>query len=85
MTDRRAALASLRINWANTPDDVWQDSAWHVDALHAEAVAAIDNAVADARGSIGPSPIGLVLQGQKGVRKTHLLGLVRQRAHERGG
>ncbi|SDD51481.1 helicase HerA domain-containing protein [Actinokineospora iranica] len=85
MTDRRAALASLRINWANTPDDVWQDSAWHVDALHAEAVAAIDNAVADACGSIGPSPIGLVLQGQKGVGKTHLLGLVRRRAHERGG
>ncbi|SDI31397.1 protein of unknown function DUF87 [Actinokineospora alba] len=85
MIDQRAALASLRINWANTPDEVWHDSPCHVDALHADAVAAVDAAVGDARASFGPSPIGLVLQGQKGVGKTHLLGLVRRRTHEQGG
>jgi hypothetical protein len=81
MIEQLAALATLRFNWADTPDDVWQDSPYHVDGLHAEAVAAIEVAVGDARDSTGSSPIGLVLQGQKGVGKTHLFGLVRRQVH----
>jgi hypothetical protein len=41
--------------------------------------------IRDAAASDGPSPIGLVMQGQKGVGKTHLLGLVRRHVHLAGG
>jgi Helicase HerA, central domain len=76
-----AALATLRFDWADTPDHVWRDSPYHVDGLHADVAAAIDVGIRDAKASDGPSPIGLVLQGQKGVGKTHLLGLVRRHTH----
>lgn len=79
------ALATLRFDWADTPDHVWQDSSFHVGGMHAKATAAIDAAIRDAATSDGPSPIGLVLEGQKGVGKTHLLGLVRRHTHAAGG
>lgn len=80
-----SALAALRFDWADTPDHVWTDSPYHVDGLHTDVVAAVDVGVRNASASDGPSPIGVVLQGQKGVGKTHLLGLVRQRAHRARG
>jgi Helicase HerA, central domain len=85
MVEQLAALATLRFDWADTPDHVWRDSPYHVDGLHADATAAIDVAIRDAAASDGPSPIGLVLQGQKGVGKTHLLGMVRRQTHLAGG
>jgi hypothetical protein len=85
MIDQLAALATLRFDWADTPDHVWRDSPYHVDGLHADVIAAIDVGIRDALASDGPSPIGLVMQGQKGVGKTHLLGLVRRQAHLAGG
>ena len=84
MIEDLAALATLRFDWADAPDHVWRDSPYHVDGLHADALAAIDVAIRDAAASDGPSPIGLVLQGQKGVGKTHLLGLVRRQTHRDG-
>ncbi|MTD58250.1 ATP-binding protein [Amycolatopsis pithecellobii] len=80
-----AALRTLRLDWADTPDHVWRDSPYHVDGLHEEATAAIDVGIRDAAASDGPSPIGLVLQGPKGAGKTHLLSLVRKRVHQAGG
>ncbi|TCO55828.1 uncharacterized protein DUF87 [Actinocrispum wychmicini] len=80
-----AALATLRFDWADTPDHVWRDSPYHVDGLHRDALAAVDVGIGDAAASDGPSPIGLVLQGPKGVGKTHLLGLVRRQAHAANG
>jgi protein tyrosine phosphatase (PTP) superfamily phosphohydrolase (DUF442 family) len=85
MIDQLAALATLRFDWADTPDHVWRDSPYHVDGLHADVLASIEGGIRDAAGSDGPSPIGLVLQGQKGVGKTHLLGMVRRQAHLAGG
>jgi hypothetical protein len=85
MMEHLAALATLRFDWADTPDHVWRDSPYHVDGLHADVLAAVDVGIRDAAASDGPSPIGLVLQGQKGVGKTHLLGLVRRQAHLAGG
>lgn len=79
------ALATLRFDWADTPDHVWRDSPYHVEGLHRDATAAIDAAIRDAAASDGPSPIGLVLEGQKGVGKTHLLGLVRRHTSAGGG
>ncbi|QFZ16978.1 ATP-binding protein [Saccharothrix syringae] len=86
MTEQqRKALATLRFNSAETPDDVWQTSPSHVDGLHARAEERIRAGIADARASTGPSPIGLVLQGRKGVGKTHLLGSVRRMVQREGG
>lgn len=86
MTEQqRQALAALRFNSAETPDDVWHPSPSHVDGLHARAERRIRAGILDAEQSNGPSPVGLVLQGQKGVGKTHLLGEVRQIVQGEGG
>ncbi|GAB3144743.1 DUF87 domain-containing protein [Amycolatopsis stemonae] len=83
--DELTALAALSFDWADTPDHIWVDSPYHVDGLHADALAALDTGIRDAVTSDGPSPIGLVLRGLKGVGKTHLLGLVRRQVHRARG
>ncbi|WP_326556392.1 ATP-binding protein [Micromonospora sp. NBC_01796] len=81
----RAALAALRFNWAPVPDDVWRPLPFHVDGLHAPVVRDVLDGVEEARASTDSSPIGLVVQGQRGSGKTHLLGWTRQQVQERGG
>ncbi|WP_229072257.1 ATP-binding protein [Actinoplanes sp. DH11] len=83
--EERAALAALRFNWAPVPDDVWRPLPFHVDGLHAAAVRDVLDGVADARASSGASPIGLVVQGQRGSGKTHLLGWTRQQVQDQEG
>jgi hypothetical protein len=83
--EQLAALAMLRLDWADSPDHVWHDSPYHVDGLHDDVAAIVDAGVRDAAVSSGPSPIGLVLKGQNGVGKTHLLGLIRRQIHRAGG
>ncbi|HEX6358218.1 helicase HerA domain-containing protein [Actinophytocola sp.] len=82
---RREALAALRFNWSETPDHIWSTSPYHVDGVHERAEQEIRNGINDAAWSEGPSPIGLVLQGQKGVGKTHLLGWVRREVQRQKG
>ena len=81
----RKALAALRFNFAETPDDVWHTPKSHVDGLHERAEHRIASGIAEAEASTGPSPIGLVLQGRKGVGKTHLLGSARRAVQQAGG
>lgn len=83
--EERKALAALRFNWALTPDDVWGGAQFHVEGLHTEVEEAVLAGLADTARSTGASPIGLVIQGQKGVGKTHLLGWVRGQVQESGG
>ena len=85
MIEHLAVLATLRFDWVDAPDQVWRDSPYHVDGLHADVMSAIDARIRSAAASDGPSPIGLVMQGMKGVGKTHLLGMVRRAAHQAGG
>ncbi|MFC3897616.1 ATP-binding protein [Lentzea rhizosphaerae] len=86
MTEQlREALAVVRFNSAETPDDVWHASPFHIDGLHTRAEHRLRAGIADARDSIGPSVGGLVLQGEKGVGKTHLLGSVRRMVQQQGG
>ncbi|WP_422755089.1 ATP-binding protein [Micromonospora sp. WMMD708] len=80
-----AALAALRLDWAPVPDDVWRPSPFHVEGLHTAVVRDVLDGVADARNSADSSPIGLVLQGQRGSGKTHLLGWVRQQVQQQDG
>ncbi|GAB3443995.1 helicase HerA domain-containing protein [Actinophytocola sediminis] len=84
-TEQRQALAAVRINSAETPDDVWRTPPSHVDGLHTRVEYRIRAGVQDAKESAGASPIGLALQGQKGVGKTHLLGWTRRVVQQEGG
>ena len=80
----RRALAAVHVNWASTPEDVWTPSPYHVDGLHPEATQVIRGKIEAAAGSRA-NPIGVVIQGEKGVGKTHLLNWVRQQVQADGG
>ncbi len=82
----RKALRSIRLNWAPTPDDVWRSqSELHARTLHDVALNLMMEAFDDADASDDASPIGVVLRGEAGSGKTHLLGQVRERVQTAGG
>ncbi|HEY0499830.1 MAG TPA: DUF87 domain-containing protein [Kutzneria sp.] len=86
MTEKqRRALAAVRFNSVEASDDVWHSSPSHVDGLHVRAENRIRAGVTEAATSNGASPVGLVLQGEKGVGKTHLLGTARRIVQQAGG
>jgi hypothetical protein len=82
---QRQALAAVRFNFAETPDDVWGASPFHVDGLQTNVEHRIRASILDAKNSSGPNPVGLTLKGQKGVGKTHVLGRVRRIVQDLGG
>lgn len=80
------ALASVRLTWAPTPDEVWEaQQPLHVPGMHGTAMDMILDAFRDAKNSTAASPIGVAVQGQAGVGKTHLLGYVREQIQQDGG
>jgi len=82
----RHALASVRLTWAPTPQDVWEpQEELHVRGLHDSAIGTVWEAFDDARRSSGASPLGVVVRGQAGSGKTHLLGHVRERVQAEDG
>lgn len=83
----RDAFTALKLDWVRTPEDVWRSSGVHVDGIHPDATRAIGDAINEVAvgGKIGGNPMGLVVQGQAGTGKTHLLGWVRERTHAAGG
>jgi DNA replication protein DnaC len=70
------ALAALSFNWTLNREDVWSSSPYHVESLHPGAVSQIRRGINEANASPGSNPLGIVLVGQRGVGKTHLLGWV---------
>ncbi|MFE0750435.1 helicase HerA domain-containing protein [Gordonia sp. NPDC058843] len=84
--DARQALESIRLNWADTPDDVWGTAdPFHVGGLHEDTIVDIVRSFDDARRSPSGSPIGVTVRGPAGSGKTHLLGRVRYRIQDEGG
>lgn len=82
----RSALESIRLNWADTPDDVWGTACpFHVRGLHEGTIVEILRSFDDARRSSSGSPIGVTVRGPAGSGKTHLLGQIRRRVHDAGG
>jgi len=81
----RRALASLKFDLAPTPDDVWRSSPVNVDDLHREIVEQVFDGVSEARDDDVSNPMGVVIQGQSGIGKTHMLGMVRARTQVEGG
>jgi hypothetical protein len=80
-----AALSALRFNWALTHDDIWLPSRFHVEGLHSGVERQVLAGIREATDPEGRNPIGIVIQGQKGAGKTHLLGWVRQQIHRAEG
>ena len=83
-TDELAALAALTFNWTRTLNDVWAPAPFHVEGLHAEVSQDISRGITEADTGAA-NPLGIVLLGQRGVGKTHLLGWTRERAQRAGG
>ena len=82
----RSALESIRLNWADTPDDVWGTAdPFHVRGLHEGTIVEVLRSFDDARRSSSGSPIGVTVRGPAGSGKTHLLGQIRRRVHDAGG
>ncbi|MEV0357555.1 zonular occludens toxin domain-containing protein [Nocardia sp. NPDC050697] len=79
------ALASIQFSSALTPDEIWSPLSHHVDGLHPRAAAEIERAVQRAVTQPRRSPTGLVLQGERGVGKTHMLGWLRELVEQQGG
>ncbi|GIJ46994.1 ATPase [Virgisporangium aliadipatigenens] len=78
------ALEGLRIHLAPSNEDIWDPSPFHVETLHRNVVHQVVAAIDDARKRI-PSPTGVVVQGQRGSGKTHLLGWIRRQVQDRDG
>ncbi|MEV0974757.1 ATP-binding protein [Microtetraspora glauca] len=86
MTARElSALSALRFNYAQVPDDVWWPSPFHVESLHRRTTQVLLTGVTEAKDSRDASPIGVVVQGQRGTGKTHLLGWLREQVQHDGG
>jgi Helicase HerA, central domain len=83
---QRAALKSLRLSFAPSADDLWNaHGAFHVPGVHDRALEQVMDAFADADRTPESSPLGVVVRGQAGSGKTHLLGQVRERVQAGGG
>ena len=86
MTDEeRVALEAVQFNSALTPEDVWSPVRHHVEGLHTSVAMSLLRDVEAARRSAGASPIGVALQGERGVGKTHMLRWVRQHVQAEDG
>jgi hypothetical protein len=83
-TEELSALAALTFNWTQALDDVWTDLSYHVDGLHAETAHLIRAGIGEASAD-SSRPIGIVIQGERGVGKTHLLGWTREQVQLAGG
>ena len=72
---QREALASLRLTWAPTADDLWRPQAeTHVKGLNEYAADDVMEAFGDAARDPVSTPLGVVVRGPAGSGKTHLLG-----------
>ncbi|AYF77639.1 DUF87 domain-containing protein [Nocardia yunnanensis] len=83
--EQRHALASIQFSSALTPDQVWSPLTCHVEGLHPEATEEMTRAVRGAVNRPTGAPTGLVLSGERGVGKTHMLGWLRDHVQRQGG
>jgi adenylylsulfate kinase-like enzyme len=84
--EQRKALESLYFNFAPAADDLWQSQgSLHVGGLHDETLGEVMNAYRQAERQHQSNPLGVVIRGQAGSGKTHLLGQVRAQVQDAGG
>lgn len=83
--EERVALASIQFGSVLGPDEIWSPLSHHVDGLHPRATEEIVRAVRGARNRPRHTPTGIVISGERGVGKTHMLGWLRQHVQNEGG
>lgn len=85
-SEQRKALESLYFNFAPAADDLWQSQgSLHVGGLHDDALGEVMTAYRQAERQPQSNPLGVVIRGQVGSGKTHLLGQVRAQVQDAGG
>ncbi|NUR87365.1 MAG: ATP-binding protein [Nonomuraea sp.] len=83
--ERALRALSRSLDWATTSEHAWNPPPFHVDGMHPRAERLILDGIEDAAAATGSSPLGVVIQGEGGAGKTHLLGWVRGRITRAGG
>jgi hypothetical protein len=83
--EERRVLRELRLGWAPGQEDVWVRPAYHVEAMNGQAAASILATFRDVENVNAGTPLGIVLEGQPGAGKTHLLSWVRHQVQHQGG
>jgi hypothetical protein len=79
------ALRALTFNWTRSQEDVWAPSPYHVEGLHTEVADLIRRGIDEAAAGPTSKPLGIAIEGERGVGKTHLLGWTRQQIQASGG
>ncbi|SEG89075.1 protein of unknown function DUF87 [Nonomuraea solani] len=84
--EEQALRAISRVlNWATTAEHAWNPPPFHVDGMHPRAEQLILDGIDEASVASRTSPLGVVIQGEGGAGKTHLLGWVRSKIAQAGG
>ncbi|QFY06015.1 DUF87 domain-containing protein [Nonomuraea phyllanthi] len=85
-SEEKALRAVSRVlDWAITAEHAWNPPPFHVDGMHPRAERLILDGIEEASLASRTSPLGVVIQGEGGAGKTHLLGWVRGRVAQAGG
>jgi DNA helicase HerA-like ATPase len=79
------ALGALTFNWTRALQDVWAPTPYHVEGLHAETAGLLAQGISEASADGTEPPLGIVIRGERGVGKTHLLGWTREQVQRAGG
>jgi hypothetical protein len=83
--NERKALQQLRFEWSPTQEEVWTGPEIHVAGLNQAIADGVLAAFSRAQRSPAANPLGIVLEGQPGVGKTHLLSWICQQVQRAGG
>lgn len=85
MSTELTALSAVDFQWASELDEVWRKQPFHIQGLQAAAGRELADKLARfGRSPSAPPPLGIALLGPTGSGKSHLLGLLRKAAHDRG-
>ncbi len=85
MESALTALRKVNFDWTAHIDEIWVDQKNDAAELQATIRTELDEHLEDlADSAADASPLGLPLLGQAGSGKTHLLGMLRRKALERG-
>src|SRR5262245_37040922 len=83
--DERRALSKIRFGWAPNKEEVWSAPEGHIAELNGAVTHVLLGAFEEARDNTVVNPLGVVVEGQPGSGKTHLLAWLRGEVQRQGG
>lgn len=78
-------LSTLDLHPTEENEDVWKPADAHVDGLHTEVINEVNRLLGTLVDPDATNPQGIVIQGNKGVGKTHLVRYARQQVEALDG